>query len=267
MQAEEDYINLNRQLWNARVESHLNSAFYDIEGFKKGRNSLTVPELELIGDVRGKKILHLQCHFGQETISLARLGASAVGVDLSDKAVDAAKSLAKELNVDAEFACCNIYDLPKYLNTKFDMVFTSFGTIGWLPDLEKWAQVVSHFLKPGGEFVFVEFHPVIWMFDELFDKIQYSYFKDEAIVEVETGSYADRNSGIQLQSVSWNHSMSEVVNNLIKQGLQIECMNEFPYSPYDCFRKTIETKPHQFQIAHIKDKLPLVYAIKASKKK
>lgn len=265
MSPEENYLELNRRLWNARVESHLNSAFYDLEGFKLGRNSLTGPELELIGDVKGKKILHLQCHFGQETISLARLGASTVGIDLSDKAIDAAKQLSKELGTDAEFACCNIYDLPKHLHSKFDMVFTSYGTIGWLPDLQKWAQVISHFLKPGGEFVFVEFHPVVWMFDEMFEIIEYSYFKAQAIIENETGSYADRGSGIQTQSVSWNHSMSEVVNNLLEQGLSLERLNEYVYSPYDCFRRTIESAPGQFQIAHLKEKLPMVYAIKAKK--
>ena len=96
MQAEDNYLELNRNLWNARVDSHLNSTFYDLEGFKGGRNSLTAPELELIGDVKGKKILHLQCHFGQETISLARLGASTVGIDLSDKAINRAQEFAEK---------------------------------------------------------------------------------------------------------------------------------------------------------------------------
>jgi SAM-dependent methyltransferase len=193
------------------------------------------------------------------------MGASAVGADLSDNAVAAAKDLAKELNADADFVCCNIYDLPQHLHQTFDIVFTSYGTIGWLPDLDRWAEVIHHFLKPGGEFIFVEFHPVVWMFDDLFERIIYSYFKRGAIVENETGTYADRNSSIQQQSVSWNHSMSEVVTSLLKFGLQIKSLNEYPYSPYNCFRRTIEESANKFQIAHLKDKLPMVYAIKATK--
>lgn len=262
---ESDYLEINRKLWNSRVEAHLSSSFYDLESFKKGRNSLTGPELELLGDVSGKKILHLQCHFGQETISLARMGAKSVGIDLSDKAIDAAKHLAKELGVAAEFACCNIYDLPKHLHTKFDMVFTSFGTIGWLPDIDQWAQVISHFLNPGGKFVFVEFHPVLWMFDDLFERIEFSYFKQSAIIETESGSYADRNAQINQQSVSWNHGLSEVVNSLIKHGLSIDCLNEYNYSPYDCFRRSSEIEKGKYEIAHLKGKLPMVYAIGATK--
>ena len=117
----------------------------------------------------------IQFHFG-------RLGANVTGVDLSDKAIESANNLAKEANIDATFICCDIYDLPKHLNEKFDIVFTSYGTIGWLPDIEKWANVVSHFLKPNGKFVFVEFHPVVWMFDDDFKGIKYRYFNSEAII-------------------------------------------------------------------------------------
>ena len=104
------------------------------------------------------------------------MGAHVTGIDLSDKAIDQARILAKELNVDTEFICCNIYDLPKHLNKTFDIVFTSYGTIGWLPDLNAWANIVSQFLKPKGQFIFVEFHPVVWMFDDNFESIGYNYF-------------------------------------------------------------------------------------------
>lgn len=265
MSTEDNYLAINRESWNNRVATHLNSEFYDLKGFMNGRNSLTGPELELLGDVEGKKILHLQCHFGQETISLARMGASTVGIDLSDKAIEAATALAKETGADAEFICSDVYNLPQHLHRKFDVVFTSYGTIGWLPDLKKWAKVISHFLKPGGQFVFVEFHPVVWMFDDQFDHLAYSYFKREAIVETESGTYADRSADIVHQSVSWNHSMSEVVNSLLDEGLLIERLNEYPYSPYNCFSHTEEEPKGQYQIAHLKDKLPMVYAIKAKK--
>ena len=112
--------------------------------------------------------MHLQCLFGQDSISLSRLGADVTGVDLSDKAIESAKKIAEDTHSDARFICCDIYDLPNQLDEKFDIVFTSYGTIGWLPDLDKWAKIVSWFLKPNGQFVFVEFHPVVWMFDDNF---------------------------------------------------------------------------------------------------
>lgn len=166
MTANTNYIEKNRQSWNQRTELHVTSAFYDVPGFINGASSLKDIELQLLGDVTGKTILHLQCHFGQDTLSLARLGATVTGIDLSDKAIEAARELAQKVQQDATFICCDLYDLPNYLDEQFDIVFTTYGTIGWLPDLDKWAKIVSRYLKPGGQFVFVEFHPVAWMFDD-----------------------------------------------------------------------------------------------------
>src|SRR5690606_30466335 len=118
--------------------------------------------------------------------------------------------------------------------------FTSYGTIGWLPDLDKWAKVVSRFLKPNGRFVFVEFHPVVWMFDDNFETIFYRYFNSGAIIETHNGTYAEKTADITLESVSWNHGLGEVVNSLIKNGLEISALEEYDYSPYNCFNKTIE---------------------------
>ncbi|HTO16816.1 MAG TPA: class I SAM-dependent methyltransferase [Edaphocola sp.] len=166
MTFENDNININRNSWNNRTETHLKSEFYDLDGFMKGKISLNDIELNLLGDIKGKSILHLQCHFGQDTISLSRLGAHVTGVDLSYKAIESAKQIAKDMHSSARFICCDLYDLPNHLNKTFDIVFTSYGTIGWLPDLDKWAKIISKFLKPNGQFVIVEFHPVVWMFDD-----------------------------------------------------------------------------------------------------
>lgn len=266
METEIDYIAINRQSWNNRVETHLNSAFYDLENFISGKTSLNPIELELLGDLLGKTILHLQCHFGQDTISLSRLGAIVTGVDLSDKAIESAKKIATETNANATFICCDIYDLEKYLDKQFDIVFTSYGTIGWLPNLDKWAQIIARFLKPEGQFIFVEFHPVVWMFDDNFENIEYRYFNSEAIVETENGTYADKQSEITQSYVMWNHGMAEVINSLIKNKLEINSMTEYDYSPYNCFNKTIEIEPQKFRIAHLENKIPMVYAITATKK-
>lgn len=266
MNSEDNYIEINRQSWNNRTDTHLKSEFYDLDGFMSGKTSLNDIELNLLGNLEGKTILHLQCHFGQDTISLSRLGAQVTGVDLADKAIENAKKIAKEANSTANFICCDIYDLPKHLDKQFDIVFTSYGTIGWLPDLNKWAEVVAKFLKPNGQFVFVEFHPVVWMFDDNFDKIGYRYFNSGAIVETESGTYADRTAEINQQYVMWNHGLSEVINNLIKNGLEIKALDEFDYSPYNCFQHTIEFSPKKFRIAHLDNKIPMVYSIVATKK-
>jgi len=267
MQKEKNYLEINKQSWNNRVDSHLKSDFYDIDGFLKGKSSLNEIELELLGNINGKSILHLQCHFGQDTISLSRLGANVTGADLSDRSIDNAKRLAKETNTDPLFICCDIYDLPNHLEEQFDIVFTSYGTITWLPDLDKWAALISNFLKPNGKFIFAEFHPVVWMFDDNFEKIDYNYFNSGAIIETETGTYADKNAQIEQEYICWNHSMSEVVNSLIKNGLEIKVLNEFDYSPYNCFNKMVEFEPNKYRIEHLDNKIPMVYAIEAKKKK
>ena len=266
MGKENDYLAINKRLWNKKTEHHLKSQFYDLDGFINGDNSLKEIELQLLGDVKGKHILHLQCHFGQDTISLGRMGAKVTGIDLSDKAIEAAKSLSLKMGIPATFICCDIYDLPNHLNEKFDVVFTTYGTIGWLPDLTKWAGIVSTFLKPGGKFVFADFHPVVWMMNENFEKIQYNYFNQGAIIETESGTYAEKDAAINLESVCWNHSMSEVVNNLIKCHLQIDSIHEYNYSPYNCFNKTIEFEKGKFRIEHLGNKIPMVYSIQATKK-
>ncbi|MEZ4983634.1 MAG: class I SAM-dependent methyltransferase [Saprospiraceae bacterium] len=263
MSIENNYIEINRQSWNNRTETHLKSEFYDLDSFLKGKTSLNSIELDLLGAVAGKKILHLQCHFGQDTISLSRLGADVTGVDFSDKAIESAKQLAKETHSNTKFICCDIYDLPNHLNEKFDVVFTSYGTIGWLPDLDQWAKIVAKYLKPKGQFIFVEFHPVVWMFDDNFDKIAYRYFNSGPILETESGTYADKNADITQSYVVWNHSISEVLNSLIKNGLEIKLLDEFDYSPYNCFNKTVEFEPIKYRIEHLEDKIPMVYSIRA----
>ncbi len=266
MISEENYLEINRQSWNKRTDIHLKSAFYDLEGFMNGKSSLNDIELNLLGNIKGKSILHLQCHFGQDTISLSRLGADVTGVDLSDKAIESAIQIAKDTNSNAKFICCDIYDLPNHLNETFDIVFTSYGTIGWLPDLNKWAEIISHFLKPNGQFVFVEFHPVVWMFDDNFSKINYRYFKSDAIIETENGTYADKEANITQSNVTWNHSISEVLNSLIKNGIEITSFDELDYSPYNCFNKTVEFEPKKFRIEHLDDKIPMVYSVNGIRK-
>lgn len=263
-----NYIEVNKKSWNKATEAHINSELYNNNDFKNTQNSLNEIELDLIrekiGDLSGKSILHLQCHFGQDTISLGKLGGEVTGVDFSDKSIKAAQELASELGSSANFINCNVYDLPEHLDEKFDIVFTSYGTIGWLEDLGKWAEIVSTFLKDGGKFIFVEFHPVVWMFDNDFKEITYRYSGGEPIVETNVGSYAD-SSEIEYKHISFNHGLEQVINNLIGQGLTIESFKEYDYSPYNCFKNTVEVGEGKYRIEHLGDKIPMVYSIVAGK--
>ncbi|MFT5779864.1 MAG: SAM-dependent methyltransferase [Crocinitomicaceae bacterium] len=265
MKKELDYISINKDSWNRRTELHVDSEFYATQAFIDGKSSLNSIELELLGNLKGKSVLHLQCHFGQDSISLARLGATVTAVDLSDVAIDKGRELAEKTNQEVTFVCSDIYELPNHLEEKFDLVFTSYGTIGWLPDMNKWAGVVAHFLKPGGTFVFVEFHPVVWMFDDDFTKIGYNYFNDGPIAETSEGTYAEKDAKESFEHVSWNHSMSEVFNSLISSDLTIGKLKEYNYSPYDCFNQTLEYEPGKFRIKHLDDKIPMVYSLLATK--
>lgn len=263
----EDYISLNKDAWNKKTEVHLTSDFYDLAGFKKHKNSLKSIELDLLGEVKGKKILHLQCHFGQDSLSLANMGAKVTGADLSDAAIETARALNTELGLDAEFVCCDIYDLPQHLKGEFDIIFTSYGTIGWLPDIQKWANVVGHFLRKGGYFVMADFHPVVWMFDNDFQRVEYRYFNGDAIVEEISGSYTDKNAPITTKIVGWNHGLAEIINALFAQNLQLIAFQEFDYSPYPCFEPvTPADEEGKWYIKGMEKKIPVVYALKMEKR-
>jgi len=255
----------NRALWNARVPHHLTSRMYDMEGFLAGKNSLTDLELQLLGDVKGKRILHLQCHFGQDTLSLARMGAEVTGLDISDAALDEASRLSKQLGLKAEWVLSNVIDHVPALDGRFDIVLTSYGTIGWLPNLKPWAANIKRYLKPEGRFVFVEFHPVLWMFDNDFTHVQYSYFNREAIIEEEQGTYADRDAPIRTKSFSWNHDLGEVMSAVLEEGLMLERFSELDGSPHDCFAKTVHGEDGLYRIKGMEGMIPMVYGLRMRK--
>jgi ubiquinone/menaquinone biosynthesis C-methylase UbiE len=265
MNIPQNYKDVNKDAWNKRTIVHIGSDFYDVPAFLKGQNTLHTTELALLGDVKGKSILHLQCHFGLDSLSLARMGAKVTGVDLSDKAIEKAQELNEQAGLNATFICCDVYDLPDYLHEEFDVVFTSYGVIGWLPDLQKWGNVIQHFLKSQGTFIMVEFHPVVWMFDSQFTKIDYSYFNKETIIDDTTGTYTDRNADIHYQEISWNHNMAAVFSGLIQNDISITDLKEYDFSHYNCFANLKETAKHQYKIIGLEDKMPMMYSIVGTK--
>ena len=262
-----NYIDINKNLWNKKTDIHYDSDFYDVESFIKGKDSLNPIELDLLGDIKGKTVLHLQCHFGQDTIALARHGARPTGVDFSENALQKAQKLNAQIGTNATFVQSDIYTLTEVLDEKFDVIFTSYGVIGWLPDMEKWANIIAHFLKPNGQFILVEFHPIVWMFSDDFQQIEFNYMESGPIVEEIQGTYTDRNAPMKEKSICWNHGLSTVINALIKAGLKMTDFQEYNYSPYDCFENTIKIDERKYKIKGLEDKIPMVYSVKAEKKK
>ncbi|GAB4420589.1 MAG: class I SAM-dependent methyltransferase [Bacteroidia bacterium] len=255
----------NRQFWDATTPHHVASGFYDVAGFLAGQTSLQAIERGLLGEVQGRSVLHLQCHFGQDSLSLARLGARVTGVDLSERAIAAARDLAGQAGLDATFICCNLYALPEHLDQTFDLVFSSYGTIAWLPDLAPWAQLVARYLRPGGRFVFVEFHPVVWMLDNDARHIAYAYDSPAPIVETTRGTYAAPSADMVHETTTWNHGLGSVIGSLLAAGLQIRHFTEYDYSPYDCLPHLVEAEPGKYRFGHLGDKPPMVYSLVATR--
>lgn len=226
----------NRSLWDAWTEVHEHAPFYDLAGFREGGIRLADYELEEIGPVEGLSLLHLQCHFGIDTLSWARLGARVTGVDLSPRAVALATRLAGELGLDARFIESDIHALPDRLDETFDLVYTSRGVLGWLPDIRAWARVVARFVRPGGRFYVTEIHPVAQAFEnegvepgEL--RLQYPYWEHEApLVFPVKGSYADPDADVGVQEEhGWDHGLGEIVTALIDAGLEIRSLREYDF--------------------------------------
>jgi SAM-dependent methyltransferase len=193
----------NQNLWDEWTDIHIHSDYYDLRSFKAGRCSLRSIEIEELGDVTSKSLLHLQCHFGLDTLSWARRGAEVTGADFSDRAISFARQLSNEMAIPANFVHSDVIELPSLLDDEFDIVFTSYGVLAWLPDLTRWAEVIAHFLKPGGIFYIVEFHPFFCVFDDSDDiedlRVAYPYFEAKKPLEVPVrGSYADRDARLDL---------------------------------------------------------------------
>ncbi len=223
-------------MWEAWTAVHATGDFYDLAGFKRGGIRLHDDEIAAVGDVTGKRLLHLQCHFGLDTLSWARLGAVVTGADFSPSAIRLAREIAAELGfADARFVESNLYDLPANLDGEFDVVYTSRGVLGWLPDIRGWARVVAHFLAPGGVFYITEIHPVAQALEdegvapgEL--RLAYPYWEHrEPLVFDVKGTYADREADVgEHREHGWDHGLGEIVTALIDAGLQLAWLRESP---------------------------------------
>ena len=269
----EEYFAANMKRWNERVAINAQSKFYDLESFLKGKTSLLPVELKELGDeVNNKTLLHLQCHFGMDTLSWARKGAIVTGVDFADKAIELAKDLSEKLNIPAKFIKANIYDLPKIITETFDIVFTSYGVLCWLPDIKKWAETIDHCLKPGGTFYIIESHPFGFLVDETYEErfqTGYPYFTEGKAMR-----YEDENNPIDSSkklenktSFEWIHTLSSIINSLIDVGLQIEFIHEFPYCFFNFHPDMIKKEDGYWHYQNKLFNVPMIFSLKAKKPK
>lgn len=254
-----NYKEINKKAWDKNTKVHIESEFYDVDGFLAGKSSLNAIELDQVGDVNGKTLLHLQCHFGQDTLSWSRLGANVTGVDLSSASIEQAKNMADEIGIKAQFICDDVYSFGETNTQQYDVVYTSYGVLCWLPDLDRWAQTIAKSLKVGGQFNIIEFHS----FHDLLSG--YSYFSaDEPDIE-EEGTYTENCPGEKSKMITWAHPISAVIQSLITAGLSISEFHEYPYSPYNCFPDLEKVDGKGFQLLFKGQQVPILYSIKAHK--
>lgn len=224
---------VNRRFWEEAVPVHVASAFYDVDGFRRGRCTLSPIESAELGDVSGLRVAHLQCHFGMDTLSLVRRGAVVTGFDYSSAAIAAARRLSDETGLEARFVAANVYDAPSVADDTFDLVFTTWGVLSWLPDLEAWGEVVARLLHPGGRFYLAEAHPAVHWFDEtapasapLLHRHDFRGHGAPLFFD-EPGSYADPEAPIEnTVEYAYVYTLEGVVSALARAGLVIDFLHE-----------------------------------------
>jgi SAM-dependent methyltransferase len=263
----------NLRLWDGWTDLHMSGTDYDVEGFVADPESRPFDWLtrDVVGDVAGKRLLHLQCHIGIDTLRLALAGAvDVVGVDFSPRAVVAARSIAARLDLPVRFVHADVRELPDEVHEGvYDVVYTSYGTIMWLPDLDRWAQMIASRLAPGGVFHIIDVHPFLTVFDDVTTEpvlnVRYPYFSREPLRFEEHGSYADRDADFVAESFAWQHTFSEIVGSLLKNGLQIRRMQEYPVVAWKALEFMVEGEDGLWRLPEGAGDVPLMFSITASK--
>ena len=271
------YVRKNQELWDEWTEINVRSAFYDVEGFKQQPPPLDPLVREGLGALAGRSVLHLQCHFGMDTLRVAKEARATVGVDLSEKAIAFARGLAAELGIAARFVQTDLYALPDVLEAEldgsFDRVFSSYGAIEWLPDLPRWGQLVARYLAPGGTFFLADGHPTMWMFDgEAQDglHLRYPYFQppEPLAIPPTVGNYADPTAAVTKTAYSWPHAISDTVMALVRAGLVIEDLREHTYIVWKAFPFMIEETvdgEQRWRLPPDLPQIPLMFSLRARK--
>jgi SAM-dependent methyltransferase len=266
-----DWREANRANWDERVEVHLKA--YDLRSLRAGRGTLNAIEENELGSVAGLRVLHLQCHFGKDTLALAQRGAEVVGLDFSSAAIGSAQKLSEELGLAsrARFVHADLYDAPEAISEPgaFDMVYVTWGTICWLPDITRWAEIIAHFLKPGGALYFAEGHPAALVLDDETPCTDsrpgffVPYFESEALILDDHRDYANPNVRLRnTRTHQFMHPLGQVVTALLSAGLTLEFLHEHAAVPWQMFSCLVDDGGCGY---HWPDKpwLPLSYSLRA----
>jgi SAM-dependent methyltransferase len=257
-----EWLEANRRSWDERVPIHVESQFYDVDAFRNGRCPLRAFEIEDLGDVSGRSLLHLQCHFGLDTLGWARRGATVTGLDFSQPAVEAARALATESNLAAEFVTGDVYDAATLIDRTFDIVYTGLGALCWLGDLDRWAAVVADLTRPGGRFYVAEFHPLTDILGEDAVTVEHPYFGGTTPQEWnEAGTYADPDAATKHnRTYEWVHPLSAVLDSLVRRGFALERIREMDYTIFRRWPFLVERADGTWVLPDSKPRLPLMYA-------
>lgn len=264
------FTETNLRNWEDRVPIHLQS--YPLDKFKAGWDPLFPIEAAELGDVQGLKVLHLQCHIGLDSLGLARRGADVTGVDFSPSAIQAARDLAEDTGLAATFVEGDVYDTPELIDDEFDLVYTTWGTTGWLPDINRWAEVVRAMLAPGGRLYHADGHPGLFVFEEEDDRLVHTYPwrtepGDPLLFEEDVTYTGDKTPLKHKECYDWVHPLSSVIGGLIDAGLSIDFLHEHETIPwaYVTFLEPDPDEPRLFRMPADQPQLPLSFSLGASK--
>ena len=258
--------NGNRALWDELTPVHVQS--YGVERFLAGERWLPKEILEEVGPVKDCSLLHLQCHFGLDSLAWVRQGAQVTGVDFSPKAIKAANALSQKAALPANFICSDIYDLPQNLAGQFDIVFTSIGVLCWLKNLARWAQIIAHFLKPGGFFYIMDGHPLLYTLNEEKNwEFYLPYFHHDSpyVWDGEGTDYMDKNYIITSTSYEWQWAISDIINAVIDAGLKLDFFHEFSRMSEAVYPEMVEQEDGLFTLPGMPVELPVIFSLKAHK--
>lgn len=261
-----DWRGLNRASWDDRVPVHLASEFYDLDGFRAGAGALRPFETTEVGDVTGKRLVHLQCHVGLDTLAWARNGALVTGLDFSEPAIKAARTLAADLAIDASFVMADVYDAATALDgRRFDVVYTGTGALVWLPDTRRWAAVVAALLEPGGFLYLVEEHPFAQMLDRAQGtSIDRDYFDDQPQVGDHRYTYTDGRALKHTRTVQFQHRLGQVVTALADAGLRIDFLNEHDFDTFQRFG-SLQRHGDQYRYPAGHPRVPMIFSLRATR--
>ncbi len=264
----EEAEKLNKLFWDEVAPVHEKS--YDIEGLRNRISQIDKIQKDEFYPVKNKSLLHLQCHIGTGSISLSLDGADVTAVDFSEKSIEIARKLSNEIGTDVKFILSSVSDLKSKLNQKYDIVYTSKGVLCWISNIKKWAETISYYLKKDGIFYIMETHPVYNMLDEAFEndlKIKYSYFKQNEPIcfDDDWPDYSDPTYIPRNKTYEWVWSLSDIINTLVENGLQIELFNEHDKLFFNGVRGMTEDSNGWWYLEKYKGKIPYTFSLRARK--